>query len=152
MRPSWFLYLYSFRNESRKKKAYAFCRRKEMEEKKTFYPSASSSFPRIGPNLRRNGTRIEVLSSSRVGLETVQISIPLKTCGAKWRTCSDTNEQHRSLGWKESRKRFGTTSLRRTSSLSTNRCHGACRRWSMPKAVTQNTRCVLICLSFNSSQ
>ena len=35
MRPSWFLYLYSFRNESRKKKAYAFCRRKEMEEKKS---------------------------------------------------------------------------------------------------------------------
>ena len=152
MRPSWFLYLYSFRNESRKKKAYAFCRRKEMEEKKSFYPSWKMAHPRIGPNLRRNGTRIEVLSSSRVGLETVQISIPLKTCGAKWSTCSDTNEQHRSLGWKESRKRFGTTSLRRTSSLSTNRCHGACRRWSMPKAVTQNTRCVLICLSFNSSQ
>ena len=33
MRPIWFLCLYSFRNDSQKKKAYAFCRREEMERK-----------------------------------------------------------------------------------------------------------------------
>ena len=130
---SWFLFFYSFRNEMRMEKTFAFLQ---------VYWAYLFQFVEDGALAHCALFTVRSLCWARLGLAKINPDLNLTENS---QILTDNLQKHgenniSKQGWNKSYIRFETTSLKNTSSLSTSWCQSVCRRRWMPNMVILNIR------------
>ena len=147
MRPSWFLYLYSFRNESGMKKTFAFAK-SVRRFFSSFFEMANLCTPLIYKEMA-----LGWMSYALPGL--AQTSLDLNPVGNPWNQAKNLQHHKKAtskVGLKKMAQKAWNNITPDTSNLSTSQCQSVLRRRWMPKTVRLNIGCVLTCLRSTSRQ